>query len=565
MKKEKIIFYLLFAILVGLGVYLRFFALTQFPPSLNWDEISHGYNAFSILKTGADEWGKLFPIINFRAYGDYPLPLNLYLTIPSIFFFGLNEFSVRLPHMILGVLTIIAAYFLGLGISKNKYFGLLTGFLVAVDPWFLFTSCVVLQSNISVFLLISSMAAFFNRGKHKFLFPASLFLLFLTLFSYHSTRIFSPFLLISLVIVYKNELRRFFNINSIEGKISVLIIMLFAVTSPVIFLNKESRARTQWVFLIDQGAVNRIVEQRQASPYSEIVKRLLYNRPAYFIREFSKNYIQYFSPQYLFQKGGTQYQFSLPNHGLLYLINLPLFYIGLVYLLNGAFKKKDKICQFLLGWLMLSPISASMTLEKMAVLRSSTMLPLPEILSVLGFYYVLGYLKKNKVLKILLTVIYVAAILYSLKGYVWKLNTEYPKTYSWSWQYGYKEVVTYVKENYDKYDKIIITKKYGEPHEYFLFYLSWDPLRYRNDPNLVRFYQTGWYWVDSFDKFYFVNDWEIPKNSAKFVLESKKEFDCQKESCLLITSSGNFPKGWSKLKQINFLSGESAFEIYENR
>jgi len=30
---------------------------------LNWDEVSHGYNAYSILKTGKDEWGKTFPLI----------------------------------------------------------------------------------------------------------------------------------------------------------------------------------------------------------------------------------------------------------------------------------------------------------------------------------------------------------------------------------------------------------------------------------------------------------------------------------------------------------------------
>ena len=39
--------------------------------------------------------------------------------------------------------------------------------------------------------------------------------------------------------------------------------------------------------------------------------------------EFAKNYLGYFSPKYLFLDGGTQYQFSVPNQGLEYLINLP--------------------------------------------------------------------------------------------------------------------------------------------------------------------------------------------------------------------------------------------------
>ena len=80
-----------------------------------------------------------------------------------------------------------------------------------------------------------------------------------------------------------------------------------------------------------------------------------------------------------------------------------------------------------------------------------------------------------------------------------------------------------IKENYDKYDKIIITKKHGEPHEFLLFFWPWDSQKYQDDPNLIRFEQSNWFWVDRFDKFYFVNDWEIPKEEGVFVLESEKE------------------------------------------
>jgi hypothetical protein len=137
--------------------------------------------------------------------------------------------------------------------------------------------------------------------------------------------------------------------------------------------------------------------------------------------------------------------------------------------------------------------------------------------------------------------------------------------YSWSWQYGYKEVVEYIKDVYQDYDKIIITKKYGEPHEFILFLWPWDPGAYQNDPNLVRFDQTNWYWVDRFDKFYFVNDWDIPKESDEnFILESGEEFDCKNSRCLLVTSPSNYQKDWQLLKTIYFLDGKPAFEIMEN-
>ena len=98
-----------------------------------------------------------------------------------------------------------------------------------------------------------------------------------------------------------------------------------------------------------------------------------------------------------------------------------------------------------------------------------------------------------------------------------------------------------------------------------MFYWPWDPESYRADPNLVRFHQSNWYWVDRFDKFYFVNDWEIPKGSEEnFVLESGEGFDCRSSKCLLITSPNSYQKDWKLLKTIYFLDNKPAFEILEN-
>lgn len=558
--------YLLLIILL-FSTFLRFYNFNSFPPSLNWDEVSHGYNAYSILKTGMDEWGKRFPIINFRAYGDYPLTLNLYLTIPFIKFIGLNQFSIRLPHMILGVLTVLASYFLALGIFKKKNYALLTSLLVAIDPWFLFPSRGVFQSNISVFLLITSAALFFNRERKKLFLPLSLFILLLTLFSYHSTRIFSPMMLISILFIYRDNLISYSKIKKVYGALILGITSIFLISLAFIFLNPESRARSQWVFLVDEGAINKINEQRYLSTLPQELKRFVYNKPLYILENFTSNYVKYFSPKYLFFKGGTQYQFSNPKFGLLLLPNLIFFYIGLLFIIYKGFVKKERNYLFIFSWIILAPVVASITKEQYAVLRSTTMLPIPEILSVLGFYFIFDFVKKKKVVGRIFFITYVLSLLFCLYIYSKDTLTDYVKNYSWSWQYGYKEVTNYVKNNYLSYDKIIITKKYGEPHEFIIFFWTWDPREYISNKNLVRFNQSGWYWVDSFDKFYFVNDWEIPKDKNEdFMLESGAIVNCSLEEikCLLVTSPDNYPKGWNKLDEINFLDGKSAFEIYEN-
>ena len=79
-------------LVVLLGFVLRFYKVVLDPPSLNWDEVSIGYNAYSILKTGRDEWGKFMPV-HFKAYGEYKLPVQIYSSIPGIAIFGLNEFG----------------------------------------------------------------------------------------------------------------------------------------------------------------------------------------------------------------------------------------------------------------------------------------------------------------------------------------------------------------------------------------------------------------------------------------------------------------------------------------
>ena len=84
----------LFLILI-FALFFRVYKINENPPALNWDEVSHGYNAYSILKTGKDEWGIKFPLI-FRAYGNYKLPLYIYLTSISVKFFGLTPLGVRL-------------------------------------------------------------------------------------------------------------------------------------------------------------------------------------------------------------------------------------------------------------------------------------------------------------------------------------------------------------------------------------------------------------------------------------------------------------------------------------
>src|SRR3989338_825512 len=154
MKKINYSLFVLISITL-IGFLFRVWNITNTPPSLNWDEVSHGYNAYSILKTGHDEWGIRFPLI-FRAFGDYKLPLYIYLTTPMIAIFGLNTFSVRLVSVLAGTIAIPLIYLLTNELFKNKKennsynHGILAMLLLAFLPWHIFLSRAAFEANLAL-------------------------------------------------------------------------------------------------------------------------------------------------------------------------------------------------------------------------------------------------------------------------------------------------------------------------------------------------------------------------------------------------------------------------------
>jgi 4-amino-4-deoxy-L-arabinose transferase-like glycosyltransferase len=561
-------------VVVLAGFLLRSFATESTPPSLNWDEVSHGYNAFSILTTGKDEWGKTLPLI-FRVFGDYKLPVYIYITAISESVFGLTSFAVRLPSILAGASLILLTYLLTIEIFHNKKYAYIAAVLVAVEPWSLFLSRGAFEANLAT--------AFFLLGVYLFMVgvkrsrPAlltSIVAFGLTVWTYNSFRIFTPLMLCVLVFLYRKEILRNiwvdknFSIRAATIFLVMFLPMLWQLLMPV------GQVRYGKVAIVDAGAIAQIENSRNSSPYPAVLSRLLFNRVTFFWKGFLANWISHYSGDFLFFRGGTNYQFSVPGWGLIYLIELPTVILGLACLI----KKRTKEAVLLLLWFYFAPIPSSITREAPHVLRSITMLPMPMIFSAVGLVVISDWLKKRfKFPQKLAYILFFVTIAFLLKGYLTSYFGSYRETYSWSWQYGYKQVVAYAKVNYSKYDKILITKRYGEPYEYVLFYWPVNSNDYQNDPNLVRFYKSNWYWVDSFDKFYFLNDWEISSKSSwsiprslddenVFKLESGGEVNCHTSSakCLLVTSPGNVPNNWKKLETISFLNKQPAFEMYSN-
>jgi 4-amino-4-deoxy-L-arabinose transferase-like glycosyltransferase len=460
-----------------------------------------------------------------------------------------------LPSVLAGIAVVLFAYLL---VKKliNKEVAIIAALLLAVEPWSFFLSRGAFEANLSLAFIVSGIYFFINGLENKKHLLVSSILLGLSVWTYNSARIFVPLFSIALGLIYKREIIQLWKKDK-KSIISCSLVFAFFVL-PMFWqlLNPAGQARYGWVAIIDEGAITRINEARGISNLPPLLARAIHNKGTYFLKEFFGNWFSHFSPDFLFFSGGSHYQFSVPNQGLLYLVNLAFFVIGLFVLA----KNEKKISSLMLAWLILGPVASSLTREAPHVLRAITILPAPMIISAYGLVSFTRWFSKYKA--VILT-LYIIVLVASVENYLFDYFKNYRERYSWAWQYGYEQIVEKAKEKYDQFDRIIVSKKYGEPHEFFLFFWPWNSEDYNNDPNLIRFHQSDWYWVDGFDKFYFVNDWEIPSEGNTFVLESGKEVDCNQENCLLITSPDNYPDGWAKLDTVEFLSGMPAFELYE--
>jgi 4-amino-4-deoxy-L-arabinose transferase-like glycosyltransferase len=544
--------YIVLILIFFAAFLLRIWNIHGLPPSLNWDEVSHGYNAYSILSTGKDEWGNVLPVI-FRAYGDYKLPVYVYLTALSELVLGVSAVAVRMPSVLSGVITILFTYLLSKRLFKNDKAALYAAFLVALEPWSLFLSRAALEANMALALIVSGIYFFISFDKNKYSLPIGIFLLGLSVWTYNSARVFVPILILLTSILYRKDLLKKFGGEKLYALISIVIGIILFVPMFLQLLNTSGQARYENVQIVDDGAIGTIVELRNSSSLPTFANKIFFNKGTFFVSQFSKNYINHFSPKFLYIAGGDNYQFNVQGAGLLYLVGAPFLIIGLWSL----FKDKSKSSKFILIWLLTAPIASSLTREAPHTLRSIVMLPIPMLITAIGFQ---KFFEKMPKVKWLIPAIFLLVFV-SFSDYLNKYMTDYRNNYSWVWQYGNEQMVNLVKSNYNDYEKFVISKKYGEPHEFLLFHWPWPPEKYQNEDK-IRYAQSNWFWVDNFDKFYFVNDWDVPRVGSKFVLESGGEFDCA--SCLLITSEGNAPENWNKVETIYFLDGKIAYEVYEH-
>ncbi len=535
MKLNRKLFLLLFFVILFLGAVLRFYQLGAIPNSLDWDEVSFGYNAYSLLHTGKDEYGESLPA-TFRAFGDYKQPVYMYLDTAAVAIFGPTPFAVRFPSAFFGTASIVFVFLFVLELfRKYKYtteLALLSMFFFAISPWSIQFSRGAFEANVSLFLVISG-AWLFLRGlfvKKPWYFFLSAFLISLSSYTYISQKVTIPFIFIALLIYGWTYLKK-------RKVFTTILIFFFVLMSSLWLFNTNSVARGQGVFFANQQTqlLDSPIKQMQTDQSNgDSLGALFHNRRIVYAQTLITNYLSHFNPLWIYVHGDEVKRHHAPGFGLLYLATLPLLLLGIYFLLSRHFS----IAWPLFVWFLIAPIASALTFEAPHSLRSLIFLPTWHIFEAAGVLFLIQMIRKRWLLKLVLSVfvgLFLFNFVYYLHQYFVHTNTDHQK----DWQYGYKEAIEFLPQDSHK---VIFSKSFEQPYIFYLFYKQYDPQKYINSGGSARISEKCY----TIDNAYFGDCIEQLKSGDLYITVGNE----------------NISKG-QKMKQFNYANGETATAIYK--
>ncbi|MBU2577632.1 glycosyltransferase family 39 protein [Patescibacteria group bacterium] len=545
--------YLFIAVFL-LALFFRLYKLGEFPVGFLWDEAGLGYNAYSILKTGRDEYGKLLPLI-FKSFGDHKPGFYIYLAVPSIALLGLNELAVRLPSAIFGSFSVLFIYLL-LKEQNRLKLALISSTLLAISPWHLSFSRGAWELNVMTFEILGGLyflIKYINSKKIFYLYVSGIFWI-LTLFTYQSAKALVPAILLGFVFFFRKELKEV----SFKPKFGFAVFFL----SSFLFFNfltatggRSGRIKVMSVFSYPRSPEETQMLNEQDGK-SRVNWTLFHSAPVFFSRGVLGRYLNHFSGKFLFFSGDwSNARNGVVYHGVLYLIDVVFLAIGLGILFS---RKRTPLENLMLYWLLLAPLPSAVTRDIISSVRSFTMVIPLTFLAALGVDHFLTFASKSKYFKLPAYLLLVTCYLLLFFRFLDLYFIHDPKISSDNRLYGYKQAVQYINPLIGQKDKVVFTDIYGQPYIFYLFYSKYDPAKYQKQAFLVENPYGDVGKVERIDNIEFRNIYWPKDRSFNNSLFIGNEFDLPITD---VVGQNNI----TLLKEIEFLDDKTAFRIVETK
>jgi len=550
--KRKFLVILIFL----LALFLRTYKLGSYPVSLTWDEAALGYNAYSILKTGKDEYGSVLPLI-FKSFGDYKPGLYVYLAVPFVWLIGLSELAVRFPSALLGSLLAIVGYCLAKRLTSSERFGIIFSILLAINPWLIHFSRGAWEANVTVFEIFLAFYLFINGIKNKnnlSLFFSSV-LFGLTFITYQGAKVFTWLVVFGLVAIWRREM----------PKLSTRKIFLLALPLVASFLvvswglvAGETAGRLKVMSVFSYSRPIEVIQQikKEGGVSESLFFPLFHSEGLSFLRGILGRYFNHLSAKFLFFEGDwSSRRHNTTYFGMMYLASLPFLILGLIITLGRKPKKHDYLFLF---WLLMAPVPAAITRDSIQGVRSLPMAVPLVYFEAVGLTVVLEASIKFKKIRTLLYLFLISGYLFNIIMYLDLYYIHFPINSAKDWLYGYKDMVGYVAKVQENYQKVVITQKYGQPYIYYLFYNRYPPEMYQKQAYLKENPYGDVGEIEKIDKVEFRNIyWPADRGISKSLFVGN-EFELPLHDLV-------DQEKFQILKEVKFPDGGLAFRIVETR
>lgn len=454
-------------LLLAIAIFFRVYKIASIPSSLAQDETAIGYNAYSILQTGKDEWGFSYPLY-FKSFGDYKLPAYIYTTALFEKLLGLNEYAVRLPSAIAGIIAVVVVFFLVRYLTQNFTLGIISALLLAINPIHLQFSRAAFEVNFALTSALLGVLLFILAVDKK-----RLILLFLSvlsfsisLYSYNVTRLLSPLIFLGLVFLYWKKVKKFSLYKLFSAGLFLFITLLPFLIN---FFSSGGIFSATSSLITSTDIIAKDIEMRSyLIDLPPIFLKIFYNKYTYMVFQYLQNLAVIISGDFFFVSGSPHGNQGIGNVGITYLFQLPFFISGIIV----YYLKKIRTYRVFYFWLLASFFTLALSKEVPHATRGYFLVLPIVVFSAYGLFYFIYFVNnlRSDFIKYSVFVSIALFMFYNIQFYFVSYYFRFPYVYSKQWQFQNKELSAYLKNIDSSYDKIIINDKTNFIYTALLFY-----------------------------------------------------------------------------------------------
>ncbi len=463
-KKYLIVFILL---LTAFG--LRAYRIGLNSPPLYIDESAGHYSAWA---------GFFLPSANFLDFFYHQIFLR-FLTFTWLF--GLTPLGVRLPSVLWSTLFLLFFFFFAESVdlkkeAKSEVVAFLTLLLGVFLPWSIHLSRIGYATMPIFLLLVCLHLTFYLRANKISGYLWSLLPLAASAYFYPSILIIGPAAMILVLsktfgLCPKSRKPLLLAVFGLFLMITVLASFRFNVRGFDLAILRDVNVTA------DSNLYRGLARLSEPTIFSleknpEFASRFLFNYPLSVIGVFTRNWLSFFSPDFLFLKGDPILRHSSGFIGVFFPFLAPFIIYGAFLLFSS---QNQKVKELFLIWILISPVPAAITKDGAGyLLRVVTMMPFLTYLSALGL------LASVKLVWPRLRLLYLLGLLlvggYSIYYFLFGYFQVYPALAARSFEFGFKEVSDF-QMSHDSKPLLVIWDGYY-PNFYFRFWQKTDAKEY---------------------------------------------------------------------------------------